>query len=94
MAPTSLLRTPVPPRGAAPRPAARTAHRHGRLVRRRRGPGLLGLALSAVLAGWLAAHAELVDVPRLLGGPTEHVSVVVLDGAGAELPSTGANETH
>ena len=89
MAQTSLL-TPAPPRGTA----ARTTYRHGRPVRRRRGPGLLGLVLSAVLAGWLAAHAGLVDVPRLLGGPTQHVSVVVLDGSGAELASTRADETH
>jgi beta-lactamase class A len=90
MAQTSLLRTAVLPRAGAPRTTSRPA----RPVRRRRGPGLLGLALAAVLAGWLAVHAELVDVGGLLGGPTEHVSVVVLDGSGAELASTGADETH
>ena len=89
MASTSLLRTSAPPRGTAP-----TTYRHGRPVRRRRGPGLLGLALSAVLAGWLAAHAGLVDVPRLLGGPADPVSIVVLDASGAELAAVGADETH
>ena len=84
---------------SAARPTRVTTYRHGRPVRRRRGPGLLGLVLSAVLAGWLAAHADLVDVSALLGdSPLEAaggtVSVVVRDGSGAELTSAGAGETH
>jgi beta-lactamase class A len=91
MAPTSLLRAPAP----APTAARRTTYRHGRPVRRRRGPGLLGIVLAAVLAGWLAVHAELVDVSALLGGaPEEGISVVVLDGSGAVVAASGAGRTH
>jgi beta-lactamase class A len=91
---TSLLRTPGPSHPAGP-VAGRTTYRHGRPVRRRRGPRLLGLVLSAVLAGWLAAHAELVDVSALLGRPpASSISFVVLDGAGTQLASAGAGTTH
>jgi hypothetical protein len=83
----------------AARPVHRTTYRHGRPVRRKRGPGLLGLVLSAVLAGWLAAHADVVDVSALLGDPPVEaaggtISVVVLDSSGTELSSSDAGETH
>jgi hypothetical protein len=91
MAPTSLLRPPAP----APAAARRTTYRHGRPVRRRRGPGLLGLVVAAALAGWLAVHAELVDVSSLLGrAPEQGISVVELDGSGTVVASSGAGRTH
>jgi Beta-lactamase enzyme family len=99
---TSPLRT-APPRSRAPlpaaRPTARATYRHGRKVRRRRGAGPLGLVLSAVLAGWLAAHADVLDVSALLGDPPVAagggtVSVAVLDRSGDELSSSDAGSTH
>jgi hypothetical protein len=100
MTQTSLLRPSAPSRRpAVVPPAGPTTHRHGRPVRRRRTPGMLGLVLSAVLAGWLAAHTNVMDVSGLLGdGPVAvaqgTVSVVVLDGSGAELTASGASDVH
>ncbi|MCZ2828483.1 serine hydrolase [Modestobacter sp. VKM Ac-2986] len=97
MTETSLLRAPV---SRAPHAEAPTTYRHGRPGRRRRGPRLLGLVLSVVLAGWLAAHTEVVDVSALWGDPPVEagggtISVVALDASGDELvPSAAAGETH
>ncbi|MPQ96775.1 LppW family protein [Modestobacter sp. I12A-02628] len=101
---TSLQPTvALPRRAAAPtseRSSRRTAYRRGRPVRRRRGAGGLAVALSAVLAGWLAAHSGVVDVSALRGRPPVtaasggEVSVVVLDGSGAETVSEDAGSTH
>jgi hypothetical protein len=100
MTQTSLLRPSAPSRRpAAVPPAGPTTYRHGRPVRRRRAPGVLGLVLSAVLAGWLAAHTEVLDVSGLLGdapvaAAEGAVSVVVLDGSGAELTASGAGDVY
>ena len=99
MTQTPLLRAAAPSRRPVVPVAGPTTYGHGRRVRRRRGPGVLGLVLSAVLAGWLATHTEVLDVSRLLGDPPlaagdGAVSVVVLDGSGAELTAAGADDTH
>jgi hypothetical protein len=56
---------------------------------------VLGLVLAAVLAGWLAVHGKGLDGFGTGAGPADDgISVVVLDGSGAELSSSGAGTTH
>ncbi len=54
-------------------PAGRTTYRHGRPASHRRshrrGPKAFGFLLSAVLAGWFAAHSGLVNLPGWSGDP-------------------------